>query len=67
MNVHEATISRWLSKTQQTVRKKTEDFLRQQGLRSAEISECLQLAARSEIDVRHTISDVKGAATERAP
>ena len=67
MNVHEATISRWLSKTQQTVRKKTEDFLRQQGLKTAEISECLQLAARSEIDVRQTISDVKGAATERAP
>lgn len=67
MNVHEATISRWLSKTQQTVRKKTEEFLRQQGLQRAEISECLQLAARSEIDVRQVISEAKGAATERAP
>ena len=54
-------------KTQQTVRKKTEEFLRQQGLKSVEISECLHLATRSEIDVRQTISDVKGAATERAP
>lgn len=67
LGVHEATISRWLSKTQQTVRKKTEEFLRQQGLRRAEISECLQLAARSEVDVRQIISEAKGAATERAP
>lgn len=67
LGVHEATISRWLSKTQQTVRKKTEEILRQQGLRRAEISECLQLAARSEVDVRQIISEAKGAATERAP
>jgi RNA polymerase sigma-70 factor, ECF subfamily len=67
MNVHEATISRWLSKAQATVRKKTEEFLRKQGLRPAQISECLHLAARSEMDVRQIISDAKGAATERAP
>jgi RNA polymerase sigma-70 factor, ECF subfamily len=67
MGVHEATISRWLSKAQQNVRKKTEEFLRKQGLRRAEISECLQLAARSEVDVRQLISEAKGAATERAP
>lgn len=67
LGVHEATISRWLSKAQQTVRKKTEEFLRKQGLRRAEITECLQLAARSEVDVRQMISEAKGAATERAP
>ena len=67
MSVHEATISRWLSKAQQTVRKKTEEFLRQQGLKRAEISECLQLAARSEVDVRQVISEAKGAASERGP
>lgn len=67
MGVHEATISRWLSKAQQTVRKKTEEALRKQGLQRAEISECLQLAARSEVDVRQVISEAKGAATERAP
>lgn len=67
LGVHEATISRWLSKAQQTVRKKTEEFLRKQGLRRAEILECLQLAARSEVDVRQIISEAKGATTERAP
>ena len=67
MNVHEATISRWLSKAQATVRKKTEEFLRKQGLRPAQITECLQLGARSEVDVRQIISEAKGAATERAP
>ncbi len=67
MNVHEATISRWLSKAQAIVRKKTEEFLRKQGLRPAQITECLQLAARSEIDVRQIIGEAKGAATERAP
>ena len=67
LGVHEATISRWLSKAQQTTRKKTEEFLRKQGLRRAEISECLHLAARSEVDVRQLISEAKGAATERAP
>ena len=67
MGVHEATISRWVTKAQQTVRKKTEEFLRKQGLRQAEISECLQLAARSDVDVRQLISEAKGAATERAP
>lgn len=67
LRVHEATISRWLSKAQQTVRKKTEEILRKQGLRRAEISECLQQAARSEVDIRQVISEAKGAATERAP
>jgi RNA polymerase sigma-70 factor (ECF subfamily) len=67
LNVHEATISRWLSKAQQTVRKKTEELLRKQGLRPAQIAECLQVAARSEMDVRQIISEAKGAATERAP
>jgi RNA polymerase sigma-70 factor (ECF subfamily) len=67
MNVHEATISRWLSKAQQIVRKKTEEHLRKQGLRATQISECLQMAARAEIDVRQIISEVKGATTERAP
>ncbi|MBL8203686.1 MAG: sigma-70 family RNA polymerase sigma factor [Blastocatellia bacterium] len=67
MNVHEATISRWLSKAQQTVRKMTEENLRKMGLQRAQITECLQLAARSEIDVRQIISEAKGAATERAP
>lgn len=67
MNVHEATISRWLSKAQQTVRKITEENLRKMGLQRAQIAECLQLAARSEIDVRQIISEAKGAATERAP
>ena len=67
MNVHEATISRWLSKAQATVRKKTEENLRKQGLRPTQVSECLQMAARSEMDVRQIISEAKGAATERAP
>ncbi len=67
LNVHEATVSRWLSKAQATVRKKTEENLRQQGLRSVQISECLQMAARSEMDVRQIISEAKGAASERAP
>ena len=67
MNAHEATMSRWLVKAQQLVRKKTEEFLRIQGIGSAEINECLGLAARSEIDVRQIISESKGAATERAP
>jgi RNA polymerase sigma-70 factor, ECF subfamily len=67
MNVHEATISRWLNKAQANVRKKTEELLRKQGLRPAQISECLHLAAHAEMDVRRIINDTKGAATERAP
>ncbi len=67
LNVHEATISRWVSKAQIAVRKKTEENLRKQGLRPAQITECLQLAARAELDVRQIISEAKGAATERAP
>jgi transposase len=68
MNVHEATISRWLARTQQTVRKKTEEVLqRKSGLRRAEITECLQLAARAELDLRKLISEATGPSAERAP
>lgn len=68
MEVHEATISRWLARTQQTVRKKTEEILqRRHGLKRAEISECLQLAARSEIDLRQAISDAANASAEHTP
>jgi RNA polymerase sigma-70 factor (ECF subfamily) len=68
MNVHEATISRWLARTQQTVRKKTEEVLqRKYGLRRAEITECLQLAARAELDLRKLISEATGPSAERAP
>lgn len=68
MGVHEATISRWLARAQQTVRKKTEDFLQHKhGLRRAEVSECLQIAARTELDLRKIISEATGPSAERAP
>jgi RNA polymerase sigma-70 factor (ECF subfamily) len=68
MNVHEATISRWLAKAQKQVRKKTEEILqRTYGLRRAEVAECLALAARSEIDVRKLLSEATAAVVERAP
>ncbi|MFN0122934.1 MAG: sigma-70 family RNA polymerase sigma factor [Blastocatellia bacterium] len=68
MNVHEATICRWLAKAQQAVRKKTEENLRRaHGLRPAEISECLEMAARSEIDLRKMIGETAFPAAERAP
>ncbi len=68
MNVHEATISRWLAKAQKQVKKKTEEILqRSYGLRRAEIAECLALAARSEVDVRKLISEARAAVVERAP
>lgn len=66
--VHEATISRWLARAQQTVRKKTEDLLqRKHGLRRAEVSECLHLAARAELDLRRMIREAAGPSIERAP
>lgn len=68
MNVHEATISRWLAKAQKQVKKKTEEILqRTYGLRRAEIAECLALAARSEVDVRKLISEASAAFVKRAP
>ena len=68
MNVHEATISRWLAKAQKQVRKKTEDFLQKlYGLRRAEIIECLALAARSEIDVRKLLGEATKAVAQQVP
>ncbi|HZS06409.1 MAG TPA: sigma-70 family RNA polymerase sigma factor [Blastocatellia bacterium] len=68
VGVHEATISRWLARTQQTVRKKTEDLLqRKHGLRRGEVSECLQIAARAELDLRKMIGEATGPSAERAP
>ena len=68
MNVHEATISRWLAKAQREIKRKTEEVLqRSYGLRRAEVSECIQIAARTELDVRKLIGDVKSVAAERAP
>lgn len=68
MNVHEATISRWLAKAQREVKRKTEEILqRSYGLRRAEIAECLQIAARTELDVRKLIVDVNNPSVERAP
>jgi RNA polymerase sigma-70 factor, ECF subfamily len=61
MGVHEATICRWLARAQREVKNKTEEFLkRSYGLRRAEIAECLQLAARAELDVRKLLSEAKG-------
>ena len=58
MQVHEATISRWLQKAQKQARQKTEQILqRNYGLKRAEVAECLQLAARAEIDVRQLLKD----------
>lgn len=59
MGVHEATISRWLAKAQREIKRKTEEILqRGYGLRRTEVAECLQLAARAEIDVRRLVVDV---------
>ena len=66
VRVHEATISRWLARAQKNVRKKTEEVLqRNYGLRRAEVAECLQMAARSEVDVRRLLGEAAGAAVER--
>lgn len=60
MKVHEATISRWLARAQREVKRKTEEILqRSYGLRRAEVAECLQLAARSELDMRKLLGDAK--------
>ncbi len=68
MGVHEATISRWLAKAQREVKRKTEEILqRSYGLRRAEVAECMQIAARTELDVRQLIADVKGPSIERVP
>jgi RNA polymerase sigma-70 factor (ECF subfamily) len=68
MGVHEATISRWLAKAQREVKRKTEEILqRSYGLRRAEVSECLQIAAQTELDVRRLIVDVNSPSIERAP
>ncbi len=68
MNVHEATISRWLAKAQREIKRKTEEILqRSYGLRRAEVGECIEIAARTELDMRKLIGDVKGVAVERAP
>lgn len=68
MGVHEATISRWLAKAQREVKRKTEEILqRSYGLRRTEVAECLQIAARTELDVRKLIVDVKSPSVERAP
>lgn len=68
MGVHEATISRWVSRAEKEVRRRTEDILLKEfGLRRAQISECLALAARSEVDIRNLIRDVNGQTVERAP
>jgi RNA polymerase sigma-70 factor (ECF subfamily) len=67
MHVHEATISRWLQRAQKQARQKTEQILqRSYGLKRAEIAECLQLAARSEIDVRRLLQErERASAAER--
>ena len=68
MNVHEATISRWLAKAQREIKRKTEEILqRNYGLRRGEVGECIEIAARTELDVRKLIGDVKGVIAERAP
>jgi RNA polymerase sigma-70 factor, ECF subfamily len=66
MGVHEATISRWLAKAQREVKRKTEEILqRGYGLRRTEVAECLQIAARAELDVRRLIVEVKSPSIER--
>lgn len=60
MRVHEATISRWLQRALKQARQKTEQILqRDYGLRRAEVTECLQLAAESEIDVRRLLGETE--------
>lgn len=68
MQVHEATISRWLARAQREIKRRTEEILqRSYGLRRAEVAECLQIAARTELDVRRLLGNVKSASVERAP
>jgi len=60
MGVHEATISRWLARAQRDIKRKTEEILkRSYGLQRTEVAECLQIAARTEIDIRKLLSEVK--------
>lgn len=57
MGVHEATISRWLARAQREVKRRTEDILqRTHGMRRAEVAECLEIAARTEMDVRKMLT-----------
>ncbi|MFN0086620.1 MAG: sigma-70 family RNA polymerase sigma factor [Blastocatellia bacterium] len=68
MQVHEATISRWLARAQREIKRRTEEILqRSHGLRRAEVAECLQIAARTELDVRGLLGSVKSASAERVP
>lgn len=68
MGVHEATISRWVARAQRDVRRRTEEILQRDfGMRRRQIAECLELAARSEVDLRDLLRDVKGTPVERAP
>lgn len=61
MGVHEATISRWLARAQREVRRRTEEILQNSyGMRRAEVAECLQIAARTELDVRKLVGNAKG-------
>ncbi len=60
LNVHEATVSRWLHKTLIKARKKTEEILRRDyGMRRSEVAECLQIAAKSEVDVKELLRESK--------
>lgn len=68
MGVHEATISRWVARAQRDIRRRTEEILQRDfGMRRRQIAECLELAARSEVDLRDLLRDVKGTPVERAP
>jgi DNA-binding transcriptional regulator LsrR (DeoR family) len=68
MGVHEATISRWLAKAQREIKRKTEEILRRgYGLRRTEVAECLQIAARAELDVRRLVVEVNSTSIERTP
>ncbi|MEP7272712.1 MAG: sigma-70 family RNA polymerase sigma factor, partial [Acidobacteriota bacterium] len=68
MHVHEATISRWLQRAQKQARQKTEQILqRNYGLRRAEVAECLQIAARADIDVRRLLDGPEEASAGRVP
>ena len=50
------------------VKRKTEEILqRGYGLRRTEVAECLQIAARAELDVRRLVVDVNSPSVERAP
>jgi RNA polymerase sigma-70 factor, ECF subfamily len=60
LNVHEATVSRWLHKTLIKARRKTEEILRRDfGMRRSEVAECLQIAAQSEVDVKELLRESK--------